>query len=273
MNILQEIILFKKLEVAERKKEWTVAQLKSSKHFNETVYSLKQVLQEQKKTGIIAEFKRRSPSKGEINDSAEVDDVTLAYTQHGASGLSILTDEKFFGGFVPDLLKARPNKIPILRKDFIIDEYQVLATKSFGADAVLLIAACLTPKKVRTLGAFAKNIGLETLLEIHDEKELGHICPEIDMVGVNNRDLKTFEVNIDISLGLIGKIPADKPAISESGISDVETVANLKKAGFKGFLIGEKFMKEEDPGKAFAKFVSGLTRMENWNVDDAGSDE
>ena len=273
MNILQEIILYKKLEVAERKKEWTVAQLKNSTHFSEPIYSLKKILEEQKKTGIIAEFKRRSPSKGEINNSAEVDEVTLAYTKNGASGLSILTDEKFFGGFVPDILQARPNKIPILRKDFIIDEYQVLATKSFGADVVLLIAACLTPKKVKTLAGFARNIGLETILEVHDEKELGHICDEIDMVGVNNRDLKTFEVNIDTSLDLIGKIPAEKPAISESGISSLETVTNLKKAGFKGFLIGEKFMKEKDPGKAFAKFVSGLTRIENWSVDDPDTDE
>ena len=273
MNILQEIILYKKLEVAERKKEWTVAQLKGSSHFNEPVYSLKNILDEQKKTGIIAEFKRRSPSRGEINNSAEVDDVTIAYTKHGASGLSILTDEKFFGGFVPDILKARPNKIPILRKDFIIDEYQVLATKSFGADVILLIAACLTPKKLKTLAAFAKNVGLETLLEIHTEKELGHICDEIDMVGVNNRDLKTFEVNIDTSLGLIGKIPEDRPAISESGISSVDTIHTLRRAGFKGFLIGERFMKEEDPGKAFEKFVSGLVRVESWDQDDPDSDE
>ncbi len=258
MNTLQDIILYKKLEIAERKKEWSIRELEQSRYYDKPVYSLKKVLEEGSKTGIIAEFKRRSPSKGVINDKATVEEVTTAYTKHGASGLSILTDEKFFGGLVPDLLKARGNKIPILRKDFIIDELQLIGTKSFGADLVLLIAACLTPKKLKTMAGFAKSIGLETLLEIHEESELGHLCDEIDIVGINNRDLKTFEVSLDTSYRLIGKIPASKPVISESGISTVDDVVNLKRAGFKGFLIGEKFMKEENPGKAFGEFVKKL---------------
>jgi indole-3-glycerol phosphate synthase len=258
MNILEEIILFKKLEVAERKRDWSIEQLEKSKQFGVPAFSLKKALQDPSATGIIAEFKRRSPSKGVINNEADVKQVTKAYTDHGATGLSVLTEEKFFGGLVPDLLKARDNKIPILRKDFIIDEYQVIASKSFGADVVLLIAACLSPYDVRSLAITAKNIGLEILLEIHNEEELDHICDEVDLVGVNNRDLRTFGVSTETSLRLINKIPREKPAISESGIHSIETLLNLKLAGVSGFLIGEIFMKEMDPGEAFRKFVQQL---------------
>jgi indole-3-glycerol phosphate synthase len=258
MNILEEIILFKKLEIAERKRDWSIAQLEKSKQYSRPALSLKQSLQDPTKTGIIAEFKRRSPSKGLINSEADVVEVTKAYTAAGASGLSVLTDEKFFGGLMPDMLKARVNEIPILRKDFIIDDYQVIASKSFGADVILLIAACLTPYEVRSLAITAKNCGLEILLEIHNEEELDHICDEVDMVGVNNRDLKTFSVNIETSLGLVDKIPSTKPAISESGLQEVETIITLKQAGFKGFLIGERFMKEADPGQSFKLFVNQL---------------
>ena len=139
----------------------------------------------------------------------------------------------------------------MLRKDFIVDEWQIAEAKAFGADVILLIAACLTPRQVKQLALFTKTIGLEVLLEVHNEEELGHICDEVDLVGVNNRNLKTFDVDINTSLELIGKIPSDKPAVAESGISNVETIVTLKKAGFKGFLIGETFMKEPDPESLF----------------------
>ena len=210
------------------------------------------------KTGIIAEFKRKSPSKGIINDKAGVEEVTKAYTSFGASCLSVLTDEHFFGGSTQDLISARVNQVPILRKDFIIDEYQVVEARAMGADVILLIAACLSPARVKALAVFAKALELEVLLEIHNEEELQHICDETGIVGVNNRDLKTFTVDINRSVELSKKIPADKIKIAESGIHDVETIDIFKKAGFKGFLIGENFMKQPDPMIAFADFVNQL---------------
>jgi indole-3-glycerol phosphate synthase len=258
MNILDTIIEYKKSEVKKRKSETGVAVLEKSKLFSRTGFSLKQFLDDKARTGIIAEFKRKSPSKDVINADADVAAVTSAYTQNGAAGLSVLTDSKFFGGSSDDLLKARINNIPILRKDFIIDEYQVTETKSIGADVILLIADVLSQNVVKRLASFAKNIGLEVLLEIHSEKELDHICDEVDVVGVNNRDLKTFKVDINTSLQLINKIPANKTVITESGINDTETIVTLKQAGFKGFLIGEAFMKEADPAIAFASFVKAL---------------
>ena len=258
MNILDTIIAYKKTEVKKRKSAVSVAELEKSGLFSRAGLSLRQFLQDNTKTGIIAEFKRKSPSKDVINAGAGVAAVTSAYTNNGASGLSVLTDSKFFGGSSDDLIKARVNKIPILRKDFIIDEYQVIESKSIGADVILLIADVLSQNVVRRLASFAKNTGLEVLLEIHTEKELDHISDAVDMVGINNRDLKTFNVDINTSLQLINKIPTNKIAIAESGISNVETIVTLRKAGFKGFLIGETFMKEADPGKAFADFVAGL---------------
>jgi indole-3-glycerol phosphate synthase len=210
------------------------------------------------KTGIIAEFKRKSPSKGIINDKADVIEVTEAYTKNGASCLSVLTDENFFGGTTADLKKARINNIPILRKDFIVDEYQVVEARAMGADVILLIAACLTPQRVKELATFAKSLQLEVLLEIHNEEELQHICAETEIVGVNNRDLKTFTVDINRSIQLSKKIPADKIKIAESGIHDIETIITFKNAGFRGFLIGENFMKQADPAKAFADFANQL---------------
>jgi indole-3-glycerol phosphate synthase len=258
MNILDTIIEYKKSEVKRRKAETGVAVLEKSKLFSRNTLSLKQSLEDKARTGIIAEFKRKSPSKDMINADADIIAVTSAYTKNGASGLSVLTDSKFFGGSSDDLIKARVNKIPILRKDFIIDEYQVIETKSIGADAILLIADVLSQNVVKRLASFAKNIGLEVLLEIHNEKEIDHISDAVDMIGVNNRDLKTFNVDINTSLQLIKKIPVNKIMITESGISDTETIVTLRKAGFKGFLIGEAFMKEADPGKAFADFVATL---------------
>lgn len=258
MNILDKIIEHKKAEVVAAKQIRPEAFLKELPGFSRQTFSLKQFLLDESKTGIIAEFKRQSPSKGIINDTADVVEVTKAYTKSGASCLSVLTDGKFFGGSNDDVQKARVNEIPILRKEFIIDEYQVLEAKAIGADVILLIAACLSPERVKALAAYAKNLGLEVLLEIHCEDELQHICDDIEMVGVNNRDLKTFTVDINRSIELGKKIPADKIKIAESGINDVETICIFKKAGFKGFLIGENFMKQPDPTIAFAAFVKKL---------------
>ncbi|MEI9933694.1 MAG: indole-3-glycerol phosphate synthase TrpC [Ferruginibacter sp.] len=258
MNILDTIIEHKVDEVEERKRKVNLDALKKSNHFSRPTFSLKQFLLDENKTGIIAEFKRKSPSKGIINDKSDVLDITNAYTKHGASGLSVLTDEHFFGGTTDDIIKARVNNIPILRKDFMIDEYQLAEARAMGADVILLIAACLSPERVKDMATYAKQLQLEVLLEIHNEDELQHICNEVDIVGVNNRDLKTFKVDINRSIELSKKIPADKIKIAESGINDIETITIFKNAGFKGFLIGENFMKNPDPANAFADFVQQL---------------
>ncbi|MBX2921090.1 MAG: indole-3-glycerol phosphate synthase TrpC [Chitinophagaceae bacterium] len=258
MNILDTIIEQKKIEVAERKKQTPVAVLESSEYFRRQPLSLKKFLADKSRTGIIAEFKRKSPSKGWINAEADAAKITKAYAENGASGLSVLTDEKFFGGSFADIQKARLNEVPVLRKDFMIDEYQLIEAKSVGADVILLIAANLTVLQVKHLAKAAKNIGLEVLLEVHNEEELAHICDEVDLVGVNNRNLKTFEVSIQTSIDLSAKIPSGKLRISESGISDVTTILELKKHGYTGFLIGENFMKATNPAIAFAAFVEQL---------------
>jgi len=258
MNILDRIVEHKRAEVARRQEEVSVETLQKRPLSGRKPLSLKASLMDEGKTGIIAEFKRRSPSKGVINDQVEVVDVTKAYTAAGASCLSVLTDEHFFGGSDADLIAARINEIPILRKDFIIDEYQIVEARSIGADVILLIAACLTPEEVKRLAVFARKLELEVLLEIHSEDELGHICEETELVGVNNRDLKTFTVDIQRSIDLSKKIPAGKVLIAESGISNVETILRMKDAGFRGFLIGENFMKEKDPGAAFGEFAGKL---------------
>ena len=257
MNILDKIVTQKKIEVANKKLGVSIAQLEQSPAFSQQTFSLKQFLLDTERTGIIAEFKRKSPSKGIINDRVPVQEVTAAYAQ-SASGISVLTDSEFFGGSIADLQQARFNPIPILRKDFMIDEFQIVEARSIGADVILLIAACLTPVEVKQFAGLAKRLGLEVLLEIHNEEELGHICDEIDLVGVNNRNLKTFEVSIQTSLNLIHRIPTNKPAVAESGISNTDTIVTLHRAGFKGFLIGENFMKEPNPAIAFADFVTQL---------------
>ncbi len=257
MNILDHIIAKKKVEIEIRKKEQSIDSFKKEKLFSRPTFSLRSFLLDPERTGIIAEFKRSSPSKGVINAKADVIAVTGAYAK-SASGVSVLTDRVFFGGKSGDLIAARVHDIPILRKDFMIDPYQVYEAKAMGADVILLIAACLTKAVVQSMAALAKSLQLEVLLEIHDESELGYICEEVDLVGVNNRNLKTFEVSIQNSLELINKIPSDKLAIAESGISDVNTIVTLRNAGFKGFLIGENFMKETDPSIAFADFVNQL---------------
>ena len=173
-----------------------------------------------------------------------------------------MTDTAFFGGSIDDLLAATINAVPLLRKDFIIDEYQLYESKAFGAEVILLIAACLTKNEVKKLAVTAKNIGLNVLLEIHNEQELDHICDDVDVIGVNNRDLKTFTVDISRSIELGEKIGKDNIKISESGIDTVESIQLLKQHGFRGFLMGEKFMREKDPGQAFKKFAEELKSAE-----------
>ena len=255
MNILDNIIAKKKTEVDAKKRTASIIALEKDPRFKNETLSIKEFLLMPGKTGIIAEFKRRSPSKGIINDLSSVAQVTADYEKYGASAISVLTDEFFFGGSLNDLQQVAKSSIPVLRKDFIIDEYQIVESKAYGADIVLLIAACLSKEEVKKFARVSKNLGLNVLLEIHTEQELEHICDQVDAVGINNRNLKNFEVDLEHSIHLCKKIPADKLKISESGIDDVKTILYLRNHGFSGFLIGEKFMKEENPGKAFHDFV------------------
>jgi indole-3-glycerol phosphate synthase len=261
LNILNEIVSYKKEEIKKRKKELPLEQLEHEAGFKREIFSMKKFILDPEKTGIIAEFKRRSPSKGMINDTSTVEVVTKAYTDHGASMISVLTDTPSFGGSSEDLRNARFNQLPILRKDFILDSYQLSESRAMGADVILLIAACLQPAETWRLAAEAKKLDMEVLLEIHEEKELAHLCEEVDVVGINNRDLKTFSVDIDRSIRLAEHLPVNKLRIAESGIRDIETVLRMKSAGFHGFLIGEQFMKRPDPGIAFASFTDQLKKL------------
>jgi len=263
MTILDTIVAQKRIEVANKQSLKSIKELEKSVFFEMPTLSLKSTLQDKNKTGIIAEFKRKSPSKGIINDTASLKEVTKAYTQFGAAGISVLTDEPFFGGNLSDLEEATTNRIPLLRKDFMISEYQIIEAKASGASVILLIAACLSPKQVKEMTLLAHGLGLEVLLEIHNQEELEHINEAVDLVGVNNRNLKNFEVSIDVSLGLIQQIPSSMPAIAESGIDNPNTIVTLQKAGFTGFLVGERFMKESDPSIAFANFVNELKLKQN----------
>ncbi len=262
MTILDRIMLQKKEEVAIAQQKIPIAELKKAKHYSRNIFSLKENLLAGGSSGIIAEFKRRSPSKGWINEHAIVKQVTTGYVKAGVAGISVLTDQYFFGGSEDDILKARENKIPILRKDFIAHAYQVYETKALGADVMLLIAACLTAAEVKQLSLLAKEIGLEVLLELHSESETNHICHSIDMIGINNRDLKTFQVNIDRALKLAKSLPKEKIKIAESGIENAEEIIQFRNAGYKGFLMGESFMKTDDPALACKTMVKKI-REEN----------
>ena len=257
MNILDQIIENKRKEVAQRKSVTTVSMLSASNLFNRNTISLVSRLLDSTSTGIIAEFKRRSPSKGIINNTATPLEVAVGYENAGAAGISILTDEQFFGGADTDLIKVRSTiNIPILRKEFIIDDYQLYEAKSIGADVILLIAACLTPEEVISLSSTAQSLGLEVLLELHDEDELEHICDTVDMVGINNRSLKTFDVDIERSLKMAQQIPAGKLKIAESGIDDPALIKLFRSNGYSGFLIGENFMKSSNPISAIHEFIN-----------------
>ncbi|KIA83579.1 indole-3-glycerol phosphate synthase [Kaistella solincola] len=257
MNILEQIVKRKKTEVLQAKNKVSVNELKNTESFARKTYSLKKSLKE--KSGIIAEFKRKSPSKGIINDKADVLEVAEAYQKFGASGISILTDQDFFGGNLADFSKVRKeSSIPLLRKDFMIDEYQFYEAKSIGADVVLLIAASLSPAQVQEFTELSHELGLEVLLEIHTEEELQHFNKNIDLVGINNRNLKDFKVDLQHSVNLKNLLPKETLSIAESGIYNVEDFKFLKEKGFDGFLMGEYFMKNENPGKAFEEFTNTI---------------
>ena len=259
MTILDKIIADKRKEVALKKAIIPVAQLEASVFFDRQTASLSTNLRNGSR-GIIAEHKRRSPSKSVINNDFSVEEVIKAYENAGAMGISVLTDMKYFGGALDDLVLARASTtIPLLRKEFIIDEYQILEAKAYGADVILLIASVLTRKEIEKLSKCAKSIGLEVLLEIHNLEELEKsVMPTLDMIGVNNRNLATFEVNLDNSKQLSEHIPSEFVKISESGITSVEDIIDLESYGFKGFLIGENFMKTSNAGQAAADFIRRL---------------
>ncbi|MBP8849933.1 MAG: indole-3-glycerol phosphate synthase TrpC [Breznakibacter sp.] len=259
MSVLYKIILNKLKEVEEQKELVSIAQLQASPLYRFTPPSLKTFLLDKTKTGIIAEHKRQSPSAGVINDKVNVEDVALGYENAAVSGISILTDSVFFGGKNDDLIAARKVvNTPILRKDFIIDSYQVHEAKAIGASAILLIAACLEKEKAKELAELAKDIGLDVLMEIHEAEEIKIINKFVDIVGVNNRNLSTFEVSLETSAELARKIPSKYVKISESGIYKTEDIEYLKTFGYQGFLIGENFMRTDNPGEACAQFSKKL---------------
>lgn len=258
-DILQEIIENKKEEIARRKEVFSIDLLESNcEEFDRKSLSMSNSIRESQ-SGIISEFKRRSPSKGWINEKADLLQITKDYQLNGASALSILTDNKYFGGKLEDIKAVRDSiNIPILRKEFIIDEYQLFQAKLIGADAVLLIAAALEKKRFMELSDMAHQLGMEVLLEIHSEKEMEYIDDKVEMIGVNNRNLGTFVTDVKNSVAMVEKLPKDRVLISESGISSPSTIKMLKEKGFNGFLIGECFMREENPGDAFARFIKEL---------------
>ena len=259
MNILDKIVIDKRKEVDLKKSLIPVSQLENSVLFGRPNVSLTNALRNAT-TGIIAEHKRRSPSKSEINQGLNVQDVAKGYEDAGVCGMSVLTDGKYFGGSLDDLLLARATvEMPLLRKEFIIDEYQILEAKAYGADVILLIAAILSKKEIKTFSELAKNLDLDVLLEVHNEEELHKsIMPSLDMLGVNNRNLKTFEVSLNTSKSLAKIIPDEFVKVSESGISSSEAIKELKPYGYQGFLIGENFMKTDNPGKYAKSFIETL---------------
>jgi len=263
MNILDKIIEQKHKEVAERKSLYPVKLLEQSIFFSSPTVSLKKYVQRKDKSGIIAEIKRKSPSKGIINASVSIERTSIGYMQAGASALSILTDKDFFGGSSDDLTMARKfNFCPILRKDFIVDEYQIVEAKSIGADAILLIAAALSTKRLNELALFAKSLSLEILMEVHTEEELtSNREAEVDLVGVNNRDLKTFDVSLDISKRLAPLLPKGKVFVSESGIDSPAAIIELRKYGYEGFLMGQNFMQHNRPEQAAKDFINQLNKI------------
>ena len=260
MNILDKIVVDKRKEVALKAGVLPVSQFEKSVLFERTGNSLATALKNSN-TGIIAEHKRRSPSKQTINQNTNVAQVAQGYEKAGVCGMSILTDIKYFGGSLEDLILARSSvNLPLLRKEFIISEYQILEAKAYGADVILLIAAILTRNEIKSLSELAKNLGMDVLLEIHNREELEKsMMPSLDMLGVNNRDLKTFEVSLETSKELSKYIPEDFVKVSESGISSITAIKALKKYGYQGFLIGENFMKTDDPGKSAATFIKELS--------------
>ena len=264
MNVLEKIVAHKAKEIEQAKALVSVKELEQSPLFAADCFSAVDFIRQPERSGVIAEFKRQSPSKGIINDYSSVEQVTQGYNQAGASVLSVLTDRSFFGGSDENLRIARAsNEMPILRKDFIIEEYQILEAKAMGADVVLLIAACLDPKKLKSLAQFAQSLGLQVLLEVHNEQELEEsLNDDVDLAGVNNRDLTTFTTTVETSYRLGELIPDHFVNVSESGIHAPKTVVELKQAGYEAFLIGENFMKEKNPAQACRQFVEEIRQIE-----------
>jgi indole-3-glycerol phosphate synthase len=259
MTTLEQIVSYKRQELTVKMEKTPVRTLEGMHGFARNTVSLTKALQDPERTGIIAEFKRKSPSKGVLNAYATVEEVTTGYFRGGASALSVLTDTEFFGGSDEDLVRAREiNPIPILRKDFIIDEYQVIETKAIGADAILLIAAVLDKTVIRKLAALARSLHLQVVLEVHDATELEMANEYVSVIGVNNRDLRDFSVDLNRSLELAPLIAPDFLKISESGIHSVMAIKQLRSFGYDGFLIGERFMLEPDPAIAFTEFVKQI---------------
>jgi len=261
MNILDKIVADKHIEVELRKKLIPIEQLEQSVLFDKAPISLVQNLKSSH-SGIIAEHKRRSPSKSVINQDLNVFDVAKGYEKAGVCGMSVLTDGKYFGGSLDDLLTARAScKLPLLRKEFIIDPYQIIEAKAYGANVILLIAAILSKDELKAYSELAQSLELEVLLEIHDESELKKsLHQSVDMIGVNNRNLKTFEVSLETSKTLSALIPDDFVKVSESGISSIEAIKTLQPFGFKGFLIGENYMKTENAGASAKQFIDDLNK-------------
>jgi indole-3-glycerol phosphate synthase len=261
MNILEQIVAFKKQEIAKIKAEISLEKLVKSPAFKRTPLSLKEALVEKGSTGIIAEFKRQSPSKGIINATSTIQEVTEGYLNANVAAQSILTDTRYFGGTMVDLMTARTlNSVrPILRKDFVVDAFQIVEAKAIGSDAVLLIAACLTKEELKNYGKLATELGLSVLYEVHSQEELDKIS-DLDgkIIGINNRNLKTFEVDLEHSIALAAQIPDSCVKVSESGISNPRIISGLKEYGFQGFLIGENFMKTENPGRACRQFIDQI---------------
>ena len=261
MSILKEIIESKKNELDLQKSKTSYFDLEKLRYFNRPTNSLKNNLTEDS-FGIITEFKRKSPSKPKINLNAKVNPIVKSYAAAGSSGISILTNKKYFGGDINDLINARElTTLPILRKEFIIDEFQVVESKAIGADAILLIAACLSKRSIETLSKCAKRLGLDVLVEIHDKEELNKCLLEtVDIIGVNNRNLNNFMVDINLSKVLSKFIPKEFAKISESGISNFEEILQLKDYGYNGFLIGDKFMSKSNPGDELSNMMLQLKK-------------
>lgn len=262
MHILDEIVVVKRKEVEDRKSLYPVKLLEQSIFFSSPTVSLRKYLLRDDKSGIIAEIKRKSPSKGVINPHISVERTSIGYMQAGASALSILTDKTFFGGSNEDLTMARRyNFCPILRKEFIIDEYQIIEAKSIGADAILLIASILEPAQTKSFVKFAQSLGMQVLLEVHTLNELhDNLESGADLLGVNNRDLKTFELSIDVSRNLASHIPKEMVKVSESGIESPGTIMELTSLGYRGFLMGQNFMQHSRPEVAAKEFIKDLNR-------------
>ena len=264
MTILDEVIQHKRREVAARREQISRRELERSALFDAPRRSVVKALHDSDQAGIIAEFKRRSPSKGWFNKDANAAQIAKDYNAAGASALSILTDQQFFAGANEDLTTARAAvELPILRKDFVVEEFQIIEARALGADCILLIAAALSEIEIKKLAAAARNIGLEVLLEVHSREEIPTDLTDISIVGVNNRNLKDFSVDLNRSLEIAASLPVNLPKISESGLSDARDIVTLRAAGFKGFLIGETFMKTDNPGAACAEFIEQIVKDAN----------